>query len=107
MSMSFVDHGGLGKTFPPTQTNLTPTIWTEDRMRRELQARGVWPSSLPGNVEHWYPEVLAHVRAGDFSFSQFADEFAEHQPFDFGKTLRRLLEPEVACGGGWSEGVMG
>jgi hypothetical protein len=103
--MSFVDHGSLGKKFPVTPTNPTSTIWTEDRMRHELRARGVWPSSLPGNVEHWYPAVLSHVHSCDFTFEQFADELAEHQPFDFGRTLKRLLAPPTQPIG-WQDGIL-
>lgn len=99
--MSFTDHDGVGETFLATPTAIASNIWTEDHMRRELQARGVWPSSVSGNVENWYPQVLAYVRSGTFTFEQFANEFAEHQPFDFGVTLSRLISPP-----GWYDEAM-
>jgi hypothetical protein len=104
--MSFVDHGGLGKVFPITHHSSSTVIWTQDQMRKELQTRGVWPSNLSSNVESWYPQVLLHVKACRFTFEEFADEFAVQQPFDFGKTLERLLAPQQTCSGGWLEGVM-
>lgn len=104
MSGSFVNHGGLGKTFPAI--NPTPNIWSEAKLRQELQERGVWPSSLPGNVEGWYPRILPHVQDGQFTFEEFAEEFASNQRFDFGETLRRLLKQPPLLSGGWLEGMM-
>jgi hypothetical protein len=105
-SMVFVKHGGLGKEFPGTTTPPTPIIWSEQKLRSELQTRGVWVSSLPGNVECWYPKVLADVQAHKYTFEAFADEFASQQPFDFGKTIKRLHEPAPCYCGGWLEGYM-
>lgn len=99
--MSFIKHGGVGKTFPINSASPTLLIWSEYKLRSELISRGVWPTSLPGNVENWHPQVLADVRTGTYTFEQFADEFANHQPFDFGETLKRLREPVTNYGGGW------
>lgn len=104
--MPFVKHGGLGRTFPNQPHTPPLTTWTEDRLRSELQSRGVWTSSLPGNVECWYPQVLSYVKTGCFTFEEFADEFASEQPFDYGKTISRLLEPQPHFCGGWIEGLM-
>lgn len=100
-SMSFIDHNEPEKVFSETPTDQTSHTWSEDRMRKELQARGVWPASLSGNVENWYPQVLVHVRSNMFTFEEFADEFARQQSFDFGMILSRLTSPP-----GWYSEVM-
>jgi hypothetical protein len=100
--MYFVNYGGLGKEFPAaTIPSPTPIIWTEDRLRSVLVSRGVWPSSISGNVEYWYPQVLADVQAGIYTFEEFVEEFANHEKFHFGETLERLREPASTFGGGW------
>ena len=97
MSMSFVSHGGLGKTFE----NPSAHDWNEARLRSELQRNNIWVASLPSNVECWYHQLLPHVEAGHFTFDDFVEEFGAKTPFDFGATLRRLLKQPPVTGGGW------
>jgi hypothetical protein len=106
MSMYFVKEGGIGKISSPANTQASQEVWPEAKLRTELQQRGVWVSSLPGNVENWYPQVLGHVRDGSFTFAEFADTFAEQQPFDFSKAIQQLLYPPETRAGGWLEGLM-
>ncbi len=112
--MYFEDRGGTGKESDASTPSTTSPIWSEDRLRSTLISRGVWSTSLPGNLEHWYPQVLADVQAGTYTFEKFVEEFANHETFHFGETLERLREPastaeepeEETEGGGWLDGYM-
>jgi hypothetical protein len=101
MNMSFVDHGGLGKTFPGHKPENATNIWSVETLRSKLQSRKVWVASLPSNVECWHQHLLPHVEAGRFTFEEFVETFANQDKYDFGKTLEALLRPTPAMAGGW------
>jgi hypothetical protein len=103
-SMSFVDHGGIGKVFPahePETVEPTDGEWDINRLRSELLKRKVWVASLPSNVECWHQQVLEHVEEGRFTFIEFVDTFADQIKFDFGKAIEALLSPAPRVAGGW------
>jgi hypothetical protein len=102
MNMSFVDHGGLGKAFPPHSQKTVESIddtWDVNRLRTELQKRKVWVASLPSNVECWHQKLLPYVEDGRFTFEDFVETFAGQVKFDFGETLKELLSPPKIAGG--------
>lgn len=105
MSMYLREETAVPESTPEHHERADPE-WDVSRLRSELQKRGVWVASLPSNVEHWHVSVSEHVLEGNFTFEAFVDEFASEQPFDFGKTIRHLLQPKPVHAGGWLDGEM-
>ena len=101
MNMSFVDQGGIGKVFPPRESNAESDLWSVETLRTALQRKKVWVASLPSNVECWHQKLLPYVEEGRFTFGAFVDAFANQTKFDFGKTLEALLNPPPLHAGGW------